>query len=503
MKHLKGRMLLCLLLAVLTVASVLLCACSGEETENTSSQTVSRDPANEALVPHLGKKDWGGRTLNILAADGETMYMREPFAPNDELDGERVSAAIKTRNGMLEQEYGITLNTEFIEPFTPLMERVRMDKAANLWSYDVIVTGLTTMASLAMEEVFLDLNSLQDSHLNLKGDWWDIESNEDMTLMNRLFFATGDIMLLDNENTRCVFYNKQLLENNGLGSIAQLVYDKKWTLDAMYEMAKTVAKEGDDGEFGFRNKTTWGMVGVCFDHYSLVLGCDAPQINLDEQGMPYLAMLEQRNIRAYEKAHELMDDATVTAYKEAYYRWNDPEGDIVLQQFYDGNSLFLLEVVGAVNGEKMRSANIRYGIAPMPMYNEEQRHYATTINPYHFQVLGIVRNCTGENLDFVTFALEALAYTSKKYVTPEYYDVTLKSKRFQDDDDSPEMLDILFSNRLVDMSVAFNWDDCIQYYNQVGSKSGSNDLVSHIDSHRGAFEAAMNDTLDLMRNFEQ
>ena len=80
-------------------------------------------------------------------------------------------------------------------------------------------------------------------------------------------------------------------------------------------------------------------------------------------------------------------------------------------------------------------------------------------------------------------------------VTPEYYDRTLKYKRFLDDDDSPEMLDILFSNRLVDISVAFNWDDCIQYYNQL-VYTATPQLSSFVEQHENAFNAAMNKTVE-------
>lgn len=108
---------------------------------------------------------------------------------------------------------------------------------------------------------------------------------------------------------------------------------------------------------------------------------------------------------------------------------------------------------------------------------------------------------TCRDTDFVTYALEALAYTSKQLVTPQYYDLTLKTKRFLDDDDSPKMLDIIFSNRLVDISVAFNWADCIQFYNQaLGARSSV--LVSFLESKLPGMEAEMQQTIDAFKNLE-
>jgi hypothetical protein len=99
-------------------------------------------------------------------------------------------------------------------------------------------------------------------------------------------------------------------------------------------------------------------------------------------------------------------------------------------------------------------------------------------------------------MDFVTFTLEAMAWSAEKYITPEYYERTLKNKRALQDDDAAEMLDVLFSNRIVDISIVFNWDDCIQWYNNC-LKTGGAGLSSYVESHQSAFETAMTNTIEL------
>lgn len=178
------------------------------------------------------------------------------------------------------------------------------------------------------------------------------------------------------------------------------------------------------------------------------------------------------------------------AYTEAYYSWDNTT---VKDLFTDGKSLFTVGLINSVNTEKFREANIYYGILPMPKYSKEQETYATPIDPYHFYVLSIMSDC--QDIDFVTFALEAMAYMNEKTVTPEYYDRTLKNKRFLDDDDSPRMLDIIFSNRIVDISVAFNWDDCIQYYNQT-IWNGTPELASTLEAKIPVFNSEMQKTID-------
>jgi hypothetical protein len=88
-----------------------------------------------------------------------------------------------------------------------------------------------------------------------------------------------------------------------------------------------------------------------------------------------------------------------------------------------------------------------------------------------------------------------MAWTGKEYITPEYYERTLKNKRILDDDDSAEMLDIIFSNRIADVAICYNWDDCIQYYNRVLT-TGATGLSSLVESEQDQFNTAMESTLE-------
>lgn len=482
----------CTLLALLLLLPVFLFACAEESADTDASSGVSPQESGP-LVPSLGEADYGGRVLRVLSTGEEMAYGKEPFAA-DETITELVNDAVIQRNHMLEQSYGFTVEAEFVDD---LRERISRDLAAGTETYDVVSSGLQTLALLSADGSFLDLYSIPDSHLDLTASWWDTAAIEDMTIMDRLFFATGDILLLDDESTRCVFYNKDIAEDNELGDMAQMVRDGTWTLDEMYAMAKKVAADGDDGIMNVTGNDTWGIVGAIFDSFYLVLGCDCPQVEKNENDEPELAMLNERNVNAFLKVFDILSDDSCVAYIEQYYSWNDPEAPTVKGQFYDGKSLFLLSVVNDVNSPVLRNASIRYGILPYPKYDEAQDTYATTVDPYDFYCVSIPYTC--EDTDFVTFALEALAYTSRTYVTPQYYERTLKNKRFPDDDDSPEMLDILFSNRLVDISVAFNWDDCIQYYNNI-MFGHTPEVQSYVESHRSAFEAAKEKTLETLRD---
>lgn len=479
----------CILLIVLTLLSAVLCSCNSVPEE--SVPEVSAGPTS--YVPHLGEtKAHNGKVLKILTSNKNHSFAQEAFNAT-EITNEPVNDASFERNLQLEANYGFTIETIWEEAASAFLERAREDKATGMDDYDVVVTGLQTLCTLAAEGFFLDLNSLEGSNLNLDQPWWDQPFNEDMSVAGKLYFATGDIVMLDDESTRCILYNKDLIEENQLDSPAQLVYDHKWTLDALYEMAKVVSHEGDgDGKMTVTGEDVWGLVQASFESYTLILGSDCPLVSKDQDDIPRLAMMDTRNFEAFEKVWEICTDRETTAYTEQYYAWNDPDAGVVCRNFELGQSLFYTITISAVNGQSLREADIRYGILPIPMFDEEQETYCTTINPYQFHAVSIKESC--EDVDFVTFALEAMAWTGREYITPEYYDRTLKNKRILDDDDSAEMLDIIFSNRIADVSICYNWDDCIQYYNRVLTQ-GTNGLASLVESEEDQFNFEMEKTL--------
>ena len=96
-----------------------------------------------------------------------------------------------------------------------------------------------------------------------------------------------------------------------------------------------------------------------------------------------------------------------------------------------------------------------------------------------------------------TFLLEALAYYNWNEVTSLYYNTTLKSKRLLDES-SEEMLDIIFSNKIIDLANIFNWDDCIQYYNQRIRGAGTA-VVSFMESRESRMQAGIDQTIELFR----
>lgn len=504
-----NKRMISILIILFMLFGALLAACNSDSTDTSSAagateqseESSEQSAPEELLVPHLGKRDLGGFTLTFLAANREMLYNEAQIAP-DELNEEPINDAAYNRNERIKAEYNCDIDVIWHDgTYASFEERVERDVLSGLDEYNVIMSGVGALAVLSKKQCLYDLKSLENSNLNFDGSWWDSAANDSMTLCDRLFFATGDITVFDEQATQCIYFNKDMIVEHNMDDPYQLVYDNKWTIDKMHEMCREVAVPDGDGIMNMSGEDTWGYVGAFFDTYKLIISSNCPQIERDSNGDPVIAMTNERNVNAFNKAYDVMSDKSCVALLETYYRWNDYENNVkVKNHFYNGYALFCCELIRAVSSEDMLGVNFNYGVLPTPKYDEHQEEYVDGIDPPYFYAVSIPK-VPELDIDKVTFVVEALAYLSEKDVTPIYYELTLKNKRFgANDDDAPRMLDIIFQNRCVDLSVIFNWNNCIQYYNQLlGNNVG---VITFMESNGPAMQTAMDATIAMMREFE-
>ncbi len=500
------KSIISMLLLFAMLLTVVLSGCNDEEMDNSSSPVseeqsipaVSETSVEEKLlIPHLGKRDLKGFTLTVLACGKNMQYNVEQFAP-EELKEEPINDAVYNRNQLLKNEYNCDIDVLWVNEFTDCEAKVDQAILAGTNEFNICVTGVMTLANIANKGYFYDLLDLEGSNLHLNEAWWDKSANDSMTICNKLFFATGDITFYDEQNTQCIFFNKDMITDHNLENPYQLVYDDKWTLDAMHQMCRKVATPGGDGVMNMEGDDTYGYVGVSFDAYKLIIAAGCPQIERDSNGDPVITMTNEHNVNVFNKVQQFMTDRSCTAYLEQYYRWNDYDNNHkVRDHFYDGQALFLCGRICAASEPEILATTFNYGVLPTPKYDEEQENYIDAVDPYWYYAVAIPKT-TEMDIDKVTFVLEAMAYLNKQYVTPQYYEVTLKEKRFRDDDAS-NMLDLIFANRCVDLSVIFDWNGCIQYYNEL--LTDNRGVISYMESKGPAMQEAMNESIEKLRGF--
>ncbi len=491
-----ASILLCL---VFVASSALLVACAQDE-ETSGTSGAGGDIAgflNEA-------KDWGDAKVTILGYNGEFAYHTAQIAPEEKID-EAVSDAFFERNALIEEKFGIK-----IEAYIPTSDQdpiglIKNSVQAGLHEYDVIINPLNWMTSLITEDCIYDFNSIDNGYLHLDQAWWDRDLIEDLAVNDKVYFLAGDAVVEDDEATWAMFFNKDMFKTNAalsatLGdydTIYDLVRDGKWTLDKMYEMLQTVSKtSGAEKDYVGALEADgdqWGMVAQSYDFYLFMQGCE--QILVDNTGdVPVLRISEQENVTTFNNLADIMLDEQNVGVADFF----SAQGGNVYQQkrqiFAAGNALFMPSQLGTVGQAVMREAEIPYGILPMPKRNELQEQYTTSIQVYHYSAIAVpVTNV--ENLDVTCYALEAMAYFGKQVVTPEYYDRTLTLKRFEDQE-SRDMLEIIFNNKIYDMGAVFNFGDAstgtLYFYTDL-FLAKSTGIVSHFEKRQNVYNSGIDD----------
>lgn len=124
---------------------------------------------------------------------------------------------------------------------------------------------------------------------------------------------------------------------------------------------------------------------------------------------------------------------------------------IVQAAFEENRALFYAEVMQCVI--RLRQMDTDFGVIPLPKYNEEQEGYYTNVHNWASEAAVIPASVSDPERSGII--LESLAMESKKYLTPAYYEIALKGK-FIRDEESSEMLDIIFSGRKADLGYVDN-----------------------------------------------
>lgn len=130
--------------------------------------------------------------------------------------------------------------------------------------------------------------------------------------------------------------------------------------------------------------------------------------------------------------------------------------------FLNGHGLFYWSRFDDVLA--LRDMDTPFGILPTPKYNEDQAEYVSLVSRHTTALLGIPMSV--QNIERTGILTEALSAESYYTVNPAYYETTLKGKATRDED-SLEMVDLIFSNRIYDLGDIYDigeWPNYVLSY---------------------------------------
>lgn len=142
----------------------------------------------------------------------------------------------------------------------------------------------------------------------------------------------------------------------------------------------------------------------------------------------------------------------------------------------------------------LRNMDADFGILPYPKYDEAQKDYLARIEGIELTGVPVTADT-----EFVSAIMEAMASESATTVVPAYYDVALKTKMTRDND-SAEMLDIIFENRVFDLGDTIWCDEIRDGVFKPMFTTGNRSLSSKFATMQSKMDAKIADTISSFRS---
>ncbi len=517
------------ILSILLLLSLVVCsftACGGDKDNSTSkveSAADSGDSSNEGTssdsdvvspgadikYADLEKKDLKGREFNIIERwfgygkstidfTGDVLYMEEE---NGTLTN--VNQAKKDIIEQIENDYKCSIDGEiFGEGATDIVQdlktKILTDLTTGTGIYDFFFESYYYYTGLISDNQLKDIKTIPT--INLASSCWDQNAVSELTICDALYFVLGDINTYDNDGTVAMLFNKELYEKLGYEEdLYQLVKDHEWTFDRLKalsaEKPATAEIDGDTSEISEFDQ--WFMGSETGNLYIHVVAAGEAICAKDKNDEPQLTMMNEQGIQALTDAVEFyLGGQVLVANLQKFYDKYPGPGEAyektVTNAFLEGRELFYMSTL--IHIPYFRQMNDEFGILPVPMYSESQDNYYSAMSAHTSSVLMIPNgvNAAGSAGEDLGLIIQALAELSQELLTPEYYDKQLKFRDFKDEESS-DMLDIIFNNRHYDLGTIFGqtWNNVDTLYNELNT-----DIVSRFQKVQDVVSELISDTMD-------
>ena len=461
------------------LAGLLLASCSannpegGEETEaQASSSELAGTPAAETepepeeteVTDDVPELDFG-QDMDLLVSN-ISWATRNVIA--EELTGDRVGD--DQYNMKLEME--TRFNTKLAETYTD-----------DIWS-TAYLNRLVKADDDTFELCFvLDLyapgyansglvQALDDvQYIDLEKPYWDQALRPCVTIAGKTWFAFGCFDLSYYDLTHILTFNKGLVSDLNLGNPYELVREGKWTVDA-FESAAARAVMDVDGDGTMTTEDSYGFTSVA----KQILPCfwmaaGEQSIAKDERDIPYLNIIgNERFMSVFERMYSVMwDNGIWCPNTEDQNFWSG-----TVNMFGNGRALFAASTFYYLN--EFRDLDTDFGILPYPKFTEDQDGYHNRVEGGCKIAVIPVNSRVPEKAGAL---LEAMAAYGFRTLIPDYYEVVLKRKNSRDEE-SAEMLDLIFSTRSYDLGDTWWCNELRDGIFKPMFRDNNRDLVSEI-----------------------
>lgn len=460
------------------LSALLLTSCSGTTgpDETTTLPQSTEITQTETALPPIEIRDFNGKEFTFFirwATDGWDWNVDDLFV--EEQNGEPVNDAVWKRNNIVQERYNCSISQVKSNDMWNSANIVRTSILAGDKAYDGIIASGRNMVALGIEGLLYDLNSFDE--LDLTRSYWNPSIIEELTLGKKLFFAMGDLSATDNRAVRCLYFNKNLFSKYNLDDPYTLVRSGEWTIEKFLKMVSE-GRLDLDGNGEYNENDQWGLYVQPSIGANLFFASEGRFIIKDKDDRLVVSFGSEGTV-------DLMSaiaDRIKSAYDSMLISYDYQK---MIPSFAEGHSLFYSEVSLFI--ERFRQYDFDVGMIPMPKFDENQENYCQYADGACLNYAGIPIDSPAP--DDTALLLEALSAESPETLTKAYYDICLTGKSIRDEE-SAEMLDIIFNNYTIDYADLFDFS----FYGSLNNAlRGELDVASTVASTLESAKTATNE----------
>ena len=463
--------------AILLLSLLVGCGESGIQTETTTDSGASgaseeTTKSGEPVIPE--GTDYGGYEFRVMARGNGKWICIDMYA--EEENGESINDAVFRRNQYVSEKLNVTFSQTTVKNDADLTNQVQKSISAGDDEFDIIWMGAQKMFPLVLDGLFVNLNDIKS--LDLSSDWWDPMAVSNLTLNDKIFMTTGDISIISNYATYVITFNKTEHRDYKLDDLYSLVKSGKWTFDAFQSMARQVSDDlNGDGVFDENDR--FGYITYKADYTGFMFAAGGSFSKTDGDKLT-------TNYNTERVIDQLTDLASLHSENCTYFGTDD---NVMNKIFVESRALFSFRTL--INLNFYRNMETDYGIIPMPKYDEKDE-YRCGVHAHGLSLIAVpVTNSDTERTGLI---LDLMGYKSKEVLTPAFYDTTLKGKYFRDEE-SGDMLDIIFKSRVYDIGYFGNWGNLHSKFETMSAANEYN-FASVFESIRPSVEESLAKTIE-------
>ena len=444
-----------------------------ETTSGKASDTVT-ETVEKADIPEdkyegyefrmLGKETPASSSVNELFAESET--------------GDTLNDAIYQRNRMVEERFDVKMT--LITSGSRIGDMSQAVLAGDD-AYDIVLDTTVNIAPAISNRYVHSINDLQ--YIDIDKSWWNTELIEDSAINGNPYFLMGDISYSWRDATWVLCFNKRLYNEYGLEEPYKMVRDGKWTIDVLEEHCRDITKDLN-GDAKLDKDDQWGLLSSKTAGLGLVTSSGITSVSKAKDGSLEYTLDSERNVDVLGRIRKLMTNNDLQIRAEDLTGVSSIWTEII-NIFRNGRALYRISIMSDVIG--LRDMNDDFGILPLPKYDENQDQYYTTYQGWSGGALVVPVTIT--DTARTSAIIEYMSSVSKDTITNAYYSVNLQGKVARDDD-SAEMLDIIFNSMTTDIGLAF-WRGTVENTLKTIINSDSDNTASTLASAKDSIAAEL------------